>query len=63
MMTDVRPFLQALEWHPHKNQINTGNTGTSEPFKYDPAKEAFRKERLFCCRKMRLMVRRISVEF
>ena len=47
MMTDVRPFLQAYEWHPHNNQIETGNTSTSEPFKYDPAKKAFRKERFF----------------
>ena len=48
MMTDVRPYFQAHEWHPHKNQIKTGNTGTSEPFKYDLTREAFRKERLFC---------------
>ena len=59
MMTDERPFLQAHEWHPHKKQIKTGNTGTSEPFEYDPVREAFRKERLFCCLKMRLTVRRI----
>ena len=47
MMTDVRPLLQAHEWHPHKNQIETGNTGTSEPFKYRSNKKAFRKERFF----------------
>ncbi len=63
-MTYVRPFLQAHEWHPHKKLNNNGQYRHFRSHSsIDPTRKAFRKERLFCCHKMRLTVRRISLGF
>ena len=57
MMTDVRPFYRRTNGTPIKKQIQTGNTGTSEPFKYRSIKRGVPHGAPFLL-EMRLRVRR-----